>query len=164
MIIRKIEEKDAENYLNMLKQLERETKFMLYEPEERKTTIEEIKDKIIKSNKSREIILIVEEDDKLVGFLHSVRGSFNRVKHSSFVMIGIIEDYTGKGIGTKLFIELEKWARENEVSRLDLTVSIDNSRAINLYKKMGFQIEGIMKNSLIVDGEYNHRYLMAKYM
>lgn len=164
MIIRNVEEKDAENYLNLLKQLERETKFMLYEPDERKTTVEEMIDKIIKSNKYREITLVVEEDKKLVGFIHSVRGIFNRNKHSSFTYIGILEDYTGKGIGTKLFVELEKWVKENAISRLELTVSINNSRAINLYKKIGFEIEGTMKNSLIVDGEYIHRYIMAKHI
>ena len=40
-IIREIREDDAENFLSLCKQLDEESKFMLLEPGERKTTAEE---------------------------------------------------------------------------------------------------------------------------
>lgn len=43
-----------------------------------------------------------------------------------------------------------------------LTVMTHNSRAIALYKKMGFTIEGLKKHSMKVDGRYVDEYLMAK--
>ena len=39
MEIRKIEMKDADNYLDMLLNLDNETKFMMFEPRERSTDI-----------------------------------------------------------------------------------------------------------------------------
>jgi RimJ/RimL family protein N-acetyltransferase len=77
-------------------------------------------------------------------------------------VIGILEQFTGKGIGTQLFQMLEAWARSNDIHRLELTVMTHNERAIALYKKMGFEIEGIKKHSLFVNGEYVDEYYMAK--
>jgi RimJ/RimL family protein N-acetyltransferase len=37
-----------------------------------------------------------------------------------------------------------------------------NERAIRLYKKMGFEIEGTKKHSLLISGSYVDEYYMAK--
>ena len=39
---------------------------------------------------------------------------------------------------------------------------VHNERAIRLYKKMGFEIEGTKKHSLFVNGQYVDEYYMAK--
>ncbi|WP_348983795.1 GNAT family N-acetyltransferase [Gottfriedia acidiceleris] len=51
--------------------------------------------------------------------------------------MGILEDYTGKGIGTKLFQNIEEWAIKHRISRLELTVVKQNEARVCLYKKMG---------------------------
>lgn len=38
----------------------------------------------------------------------------------------------------------------------------NNEAGIALYKKMGFDIEGIKRNSLYVDGQYINEYYMSK--
>ncbi|CUP85125.1 hypothetical protein [Clostridium baratii] len=48
MIIRKIKLEDAEKFLNMLKQLDKETKYMLYEEDERNCTIQDMKERLNK--------------------------------------------------------------------------------------------------------------------
>ena len=162
MMIRKIQIKDAERFLSMLKQLDRETKNMMFEPGERKTTIEEIESKIEKINISQSLMLIAEDHSNIVGFLWAERGFANRIKHSACIVIGVLKDYRGKEIGSKLFEELEKWALENTITRLELTVMTHNERALRLYKKMGFKIEGLKEKSLIVDGKYVDEYYMGK--
>lgn len=57
---------------------------------------------------------------------------------------------------------MEKWALENTITRLELTVMTHNERAVRLYKKMGFKIEGLKEKSLIVDGKYVDEYYMGK--
>ncbi|QEK13570.1 GNAT family N-acetyltransferase [Crassaminicella thermophila] len=164
MMIRKIKEDDAGMFLNMLKRLDNETKNMMFEPGERKTTVDEIKADIRNLYHSNSLILVAEENGEIVGFLSAERGFANRIKHSAYIVIGILNDYRGKGIGTKLFEELEKWANEKNITRLELTVMLHNERGIRLYEKMGFKIEGIKERSLIVDGEYIDEYYMAKLM
>ncbi len=162
MIIRKIELKDAERFLYMLKQLDNETKDMMYEPGERKTSAAEVKSAIESLYSSNSLMLVAEENDDLIGFLTAERGFANKIKHSAYVVIGLLKSYRRKKIGTKLFEELTDWTLENGITRLELTVMTHNEAAIGLYKKMGFKIEGLKEKSLIVDGKYVDEYYMAK--
>ncbi len=77
-------------------------------------------------------------------------------------MVGILEAFTSRGIGTALFEALDAWAREHHIHRLELSVMVHNARGVGLYQKMGFQIEGIKKDSLLVDGVYVDEYYMGK--
>jgi RimJ/RimL family protein N-acetyltransferase len=55
-----------------------------------------------------------------------------------------------------------QWAKEKEISRLELTVIKDNVKAFNLYKKMGFILEGEKVHSLIIDGLPVNEYYLYK--
>ncbi|MGL5753136.1 MAG: GNAT family N-acetyltransferase [Paraclostridium sp.] len=39
-------------------------------------------------------------------------------------------------------------------TKISLSVRKDNERGIALYKKCGFEIEGILKNETYIDGEF----------
>lgn len=162
MIIRKIEERDANNYLNMLKRLDSETKNMMFEPDERKTTLDEVQKWINNISNSEKLILVVEDAEDIVGFLSTERGFANRIKHSAYIVVGILNSYQGKGLGTKLFEKMEEWARENKITRLELTVMTHNEGGVKLYEKMGFKKEGLKERSLLVDGKCVDEYYMAK--
>lgn len=163
MIIRKIQLTDAEDFLNLCKTLDKESKFMMLEPDERKTTIE-AQTNYIKNvlENDQTIILVCEVDKKIVGYISATRGGFKRIRHSAYIVIGILQQYIGKGIGTKLFTELENWCISNNIHRLELTVMSHNHSGVALYKKMGFEIEGTKKHSMLIDGEYLDEYYMAK--
>lgn len=163
MIIRKIRKDDASNFLKISNELDKETDFRLYEPGERKTTEDEEIEEIEKVlNNKNSIILVAEDNNNLIGYLWANGRNQNRVRHSIYVSIGILQSHAGKGIGTKLFQELENWAIKNKIHRIELTVMDYNIRAINLYKKMGFQKEGIKRDSLFVNGHYVNDIYMAK--
>jgi len=55
-----------------------------------------------------------------------------------------------------------EWAQGNNIKRLELTVMKHNQAGIALYKKHGFEIEGIKKSSMLVNGSYVDEYYMAK--
>ncbi|GAA0076797.1 GNAT family N-acetyltransferase [Clostridium sp. CTA-5] len=162
MIIRKASIEDSEKYLQMLKQLDTETKNMMFEPGERRTTVEQIKERIATMDGKNGIIFLIEDRNKIGGFLLSERGILNRIRHSAYIVIGILKEYRGKKLGTKLFEEVEKWALENHITRLELTVVKGNKAAIKLYEKSGFKIEGLKEKSMIIDGNYVDEYYMAK--
>jgi len=90
VLIRNIREDDEEKFLSMLIQLDNETKFMLYEPGERKRDINKIRSRIKDAHQSS-FLYIVEDNGKLVGFLSAKRGQVNRIKHSAYIVIGIIK-------------------------------------------------------------------------
>lgn len=164
MIIREIMVSDAEKLANLTQQVEGNSEYMLWEAGERNVQIEQ-QVKMIKSIEQKEnsTILVAEKDNnELVGYLLTMGGNAKRIKHSAYIVIGILKDYRGKGIGTKLFEELEQWAYIHNIHRLELTVVTRNKAGLSLYKKMGFDIEGTKRHSLCIDGEFLDEYDMAK--
>lgn len=107
-------------------------------------------------------IFVVEKGNNLVGYLVVMGGTARRTKHAVYIVIGILKDYRGQGIGTKLFVRLEEWARDRGLHRLELTTVTKNGPGVALYKKMGFEIEGTKRDSLFIDGEYVDEYYMSK--
>jgi len=162
--IREIREDDAEKFLALCHQLDRETQFMLLEPGERTTTIEEQHNRIknILARGNQTIMVAEDPQDQLVGFLSATGGVYNRNRHTAYLVIGVLQGFAGQGIGTQLFTQVEKWARDHTIHRLELTVMAHNERAVRLYQKMGFEIEGLKKQNLLVDGKYVDEYEMAK--
>ncbi len=53
--------------------------------------------------------------------------------------------HAGKNYGLKLMQEIIAYAKEQNILRIELSVSVENIRAINLYKKAGFEVEGVLR-------------------
>jgi RimJ/RimL family protein N-acetyltransferase len=161
--IRTIRERDAEPFLALSTKLDEETDFRLLEPGERRTTVEEQRE-IIRRVRStdNQTILVAELDGRLVGYIAGIGGKYNRNMHSAYVVVAVLQALSGQGIGTRLFEELETWAVEQGIHRLELTVMVHNQRAIGLYGKVGFQREGRKRDALLVGGEYVDEYVMGR--
>ncbi len=162
MDIRKIQMQDAKNYLDMLLNLDKETKYMLFEPDERPTDVNITKGIIDRSINGDNLILVATHENSIVGFISIQRGDQRRIRHTAYIVVGIRESFRGKGIGSSLFDKLDSWTRDNNIKRLELSVICSNAVAKHLYEKNGFMIEGIKKNSMIIDGEYVDEFCMAK--
>jgi RimJ/RimL family protein N-acetyltransferase len=163
MNIRAIRESDSEQFLLLGKALDEETQFMMLEPGERTMTLEEQAQRIRNVlSRDNQVIFVVEHENQLIGFLGAFGGNYRRSHHCAYIVTGIMQDFTGQGIGKQLFERIEKWALEHKLHRLELTVMSHNERAIRLYQKMGYQTEGIKRDSLWVNGKYVDEYYMAK--
>lgn len=162
MQIRTVTPEDSDCLIKMLKQLDTETSFMMYEPGERTSTADDMKGRIEHWEKSGSLFLLLENEGELVGFISALRGEPRRIRHSAYLVIGILNDYRGNGYGAMLFQKMEQWARENGITRLELTVMTENEPARHLYEKMGFIIEGKKERSMIVDGRAVDEYYMGK--
>ena len=161
--IRQITVDAAEAYLDLRTQLDSETKFMMLEPGERTTTIEQEQQRLtaLLASDNSMVFLALNEDEP-IGFLWANGGMYRRNHHNVHIVIGIREAYTKQGIGTQLFRICEAWARERGLHRLELTVMTHNHVGIALYKKMGFQIEGTAPHALQVDREFVDLHYMSK--
>jgi RimJ/RimL family protein N-acetyltransferase len=163
LIIRERKESDAEEFLSLCKKIDAETQFMMFELGERPTTIEEQRDEIKEIlSRDNQTIFVAEKNGQLIGYLAAYGGRYKRNRHSVYVVTGILQAFTSRGIGTSLFEELERWAREKRIHRLELTVMVHNEAALALYKKMGFEVEGRKQHSLVINGSYVDEYFIAK--
>ena len=136
-VIREITEDDAAAFVDLNRRLDEETEFMLYEPGERKTTAaEQVRRIRASSAEENKTIFVAEDEGRPVGYLLAFGIQARRARHLVHVVVGVLKSHWGQGIGTRLFGELEKWARRHSVRRLELTVITGNEAAVGLYRKL----------------------------
>ena len=140
---------DESLLLDLFKLLDSETDHMLFEPGERRSSPEE-QAKLIEqfSHSNSHLLLVCKGDRGISGFLGATGGQTSRNQHMINFAMGVNKADWGKGIGTSLLSNFEKWAISHNYHRIEMTVQETNLRAQNLYLKMGFQREGIRKHSL----------------
>ena len=111
-----------------------------------------------------DINLVAELDGELVATagLHPIGLSVRR-RHSLGLGLSVAGHAQGKGVGTALMQALcdyaDNWAG---VLRIELSVFEDNARAIALYRKFGFEIEGTHRCYAMRNGVYATAYSMAR--
>ena len=85
-------------------------------------------------------------------------------RHRASVAIALLREFWNLGIGTKMFEEMFRIARErNGVRQIELDFIEGNSRARHLYEKMGFRITGVQPDAIrMKDGTFVNEYMMLK--
>ncbi|WGS65719.1 GNAT family N-acetyltransferase [Marinitoga aeolica] len=76
----------------------------------------------------------------------------------------IDERYWGHGYGKEAVILIEKFVfYELNIQKIKLEVISDNIRALKLYKKLGYKIEGTLKKEIFRNGNFFDLILLAKF-
>jgi ribosomal protein S18 acetylase RimI-like enzyme len=81
--------------------------------------------------------------------------------HAGVLGIALLPEFRRQGIGGRLIRQTLDAARAFGLHRVELTVRENNSVAIELYKKVGFAIEGLQRDRILVDGAYENLVLMG---
>ena len=161
--IRRAAEEDAADLLRHRQALMDETPFMLYEPGELTKTAEDERQRVARLNGRPNCLLLVATDGlSVVGNLTAVGGEVRRLRHMATLALGVSKSHWGQGAGRGLLQHAVQWAESSQVRRLELTVHTTNLRALYLYLQAGFQVEGVRRDSLFVDGKYVDEYLMSR--
>lgn len=107
--------------------------------------------------------LVAESEGKVVGHIALCVNQNQRRSHSANIGMAVLDACSGKGIGTALMAAVidmaDNWLN---ISRLELTVFSDNSRAKKLYEKSGFVVEGEAKNFAFRGGVFVDALYMAR--
>ena len=101
--------------------------------------------------------------EEVVGHLALMVYACPRTRHSAHFGIAVRDDWQRRGVGTALMqaaLDLaDNWLN---LTRLDLRVYVDNTRAIALYEKFGFEREGTHRRFSFRNGEYVDAHVMAR--
>jgi RimJ/RimL family protein N-acetyltransferase len=153
---------DAAALLRLQRRLDEETSFMLLEDGERGTSAEALAGHLDRAARSgNSVVIVAEIDGDLVGYVELAGGSFRRSRATAYLVIGVIAQASGKGVGAGLLAQAKDWAAGHGLHRLELTVMAHNHRATGLYQRAGFSIEGRRSQCLIVDGRFIDELYMA---
>ncbi|WP_163102665.1 GNAT family N-acetyltransferase [Peribacillus alkalitolerans] len=164
-IVRSAIEKDAKALSELRLQIDGETENLDREKGEAFIDIPGF-EQIIKTDteSTRNIFLVAEVDDRIVGFSRCEGIYLNRFSHKVEFGIGVLKDYWGYGIGKNLLKESISWADSNGIKKITLNVLETNEKAIQLYEKLGFEIEGILKkDKILADGKYYNTIMMGRF-
>lgn len=82
-------------------------------------------------------------EGKVVGWCDITSLHRHAFAHADSLGIGVLAPYRGQGIGVALIRAALNKAKEIGLTRIELTVRENNKRAIALYEKEGFLIEGL---------------------
>jgi ribosomal protein S18 acetylase RimI-like enzyme len=82
---------------------------------------------------------------KVVGWADISPFAGPRLCHRGSLGMGILQEYRGQGVGTRLLQSAVGHARQIGLEKVELTVYTSNTAAIALYRKLGFEQEGLIK-------------------
>tara|TARA_B100001105_G_scaffold255365_1_gene254351 strand:- start:3983 stop:4501 length:519 start_codon:yes stop_codon:yes gene_type:complete len=164
VLIRPATEDDAAELLALRHIVFEETEYMLWEPREFKDSVEDERKRIERLNAAKNsCCLLAVDNGAAIGFLNAMGGPVNRVRHATSLALGVRRSHWGRGAGSALLTEALIWARLSGLVRVELTVHTSNERAVALYRRHGFEIEGTKRSSLLVNGRYVDEYLMSTF-
>ena len=159
---------DAEQIIALARSVADEKVYQVSEADEFSMTIDEEKSWIQKINESEcSLALVAEVEGQVVGFLDFHANSRRRrLAHTGAFGMSVSKEFRDQSIGTSLIRVLLDWARANEkVEKVSLTVLASNERAIHLYEKLGFLIEGKrVKEVKIAPEQYVDDILMYQFV
>ena len=102
-------------------------------------------------------------DGEVVGELGLGVSTNPRTRHTGNIGMAVHDDWQGKGIGTALMeaaLDLaDNWLN---LTRIELSVYVDNAAGLALYEKFAFEVEGTHRRFAFRDGEYVDAYSMAR--
>ncbi|MES5927061.1 GNAT family N-acetyltransferase [Bacillus cereus group sp. MG9] len=163
--VRSAAETDAEQLSEIRVQIDGETENM--DREAGKGFIDKIGfQKIVKtdSEEMKNLFLVAEVHNRIVGFSRCEGSNLKRLSHKVEFGVCILREFWGYGMGKSLLQQSIQWADENEVKKISLQVLETNEKAIQLYKKLGLEVEGILKNDKkLSDGKYYSTVVMGRF-
>ena len=105
------------------------------------------------------IILLAESRNRIVGYCHIHIIKQPRYRGTSDFITYIHQDYQDKGLGTATASIAVRLAKERGLHRIGLRVVADNKRAIHVYEKVGFKVEGTLKDAYYGEDQKYHDIL-----
>ena len=165
-VLRSPLEDDAEEMLQFIIKASGETEFLLKYPEEfADFTIEQERNFLRRRSSDPDVAMLVcLVDDRIAGNCMISFRTGMKDRHRAGVAIALLQDFWGLGIGTRMFEELIRIAREHgEVRQIELDYVEGNARARGLYEKMGFRITGVKPDAIhLKGGRFVNEYMMVK--
>jgi len=111
--------------------------------------------------RERPIQFLAEEEGWVVGWCDVTPDTREGFRHQGILGIGVLPDFRRRGIGRALLGRTVRAGLESGLIRIELEVFASNGRAIRMYERAGFQVEGRKRFGRVLDGEVEDVVIMA---
>jgi putative acetyltransferase len=119
--------------------------------------------KRVATDNERIVQLVALHQGAVIGSITLEQYSRIRRSHVGSFGMGVAPAWQGKGVGSKLLAAVldiaDNWMN---LRRVELSVYADNEAAIGLYRKFGFETEGLFRDYAVRDGTYVDTLSMAR--
>lgn len=156
----------AEEFVRLQHGLAAESRFLMLVPEEINSVERQrrmLEDFAQQDSPAK--VLFAFYDGQMIGYMGYRSASLEKIQHTvRDIAVGVLEKFQRLGAAQKLFFHAEKqWiAAGKKVARL--SVMEPNYKALALYQKLGFEIEGVENMSICLDGRYINQKLLWKHL
>lgn len=107
------------------------------------------------------ILLIAEQDGKIIGNVDLIGSERSRTSHTAMLGIGLLLESRNRGIGSIMMEAAIGWAKNNPALELIwLDTYSSNLKGITLYNKMGFKAAGVVPNFFKQNGQAHSKVQM----
>ena len=166
--IREAQLSDAELLIQYMQELASEPGIdLLFEPREFDISVEEESRHL---QEYRELdnsifLLAMSAEGQIIGALNCTGYKRKVGRHVTRLGISVRRGWRDRGVGQALMGSALDWARSSGiVKRVELQVFARNARAIHLYEKHGFELEGRLRRAIYKEGEHLDTLLMSLLM
>lgn len=104
------------------------------------------------------------QGDQVVGWCDVFPMTNPRHAHRGGLGMGLLPEFRGKGLGGKLLKSVLDHSKKFGLEKIELNVYTSNEPAIALYKKFGFEQEGLIRKYRKLDEKYFDCLAMAKFL
>lgn len=115
-------------------------------------TIKEIQEGIVRTNEDGGAYLVAIDSDRIIGCSVVSRKKNPGMRHVGILGMFLHPDFRGHGIGTQLLnATLQSCINDGQVWRVELGVYPHNHAALAMYRRAGFQDEGLMLRARVLE-------------
>lgn len=156
----------AEEILELMKIVGGQTDNLTFGAEGLPVSVEEEQNYIAALEEAASSVMFVaKKDGKIIGNASYNGMTRERMKHRGEFGISVLKEEWGQGIGSMLLEAVIDFAKNTAHAEIvSLEVRSDNTRAIKLYEKYGFEKIGHFKGFFKINGEYVDFDLMNLYL
>lgn len=101
------------------------------------------------------------KESRIIGWCDITPSRWDGFRHSGNLGMGVLAEFRGRGIGSRLLLETIRAAKDAGLKRIELEVFSSNRVAIAMYKRQGFIQEGIKRQARVLDGVVDDAICMA---
>jgi ribosomal protein S18 acetylase RimI-like enzyme len=107
---------------------------------------------VLNGRRSGMVQYVAVDGGRVVGWCDVNPRTHQTLRHGGMLGMGVAASHRSQGVGSALLRATLEAAAARGITRVELVVRADNLAAIRLYERHGFELEGRLRDYVIVDG------------